>query len=80
MTDDAITKAVGTVLCEVPGCGDIATWWVDHEDDGLRVLCGAHRALVTVERAHEAIRALPPDERARFDELCAAWARGGVRE
>ena len=80
MTDDMITKAVSTVLCEVPDCGDIATWWVEREDDETRVLCDAHRALVTVERAHDAILALSPGERARFDELCAAWARESAGE
>ena len=80
MTDDAISKTVSTVLCEAPDCGDVATWWVDGKSGETRVLCGAHRALVTVERAHEAILALSPGERARFDELCEAWARESARE
>jgi hypothetical protein len=80
VTDDAISKAVSTVLCEAPDCGDVATWWVDGKNGETCVLCGAYRALVTVERAHEAILALSPGERARFDELCEAWARESARE
>ena len=59
-----------TWTCNAESCEAHAEWWV-----GERALCGPHRALAHVQRAHAAILDMAPEDRARFDELCEAWAR-----